>query len=584
VDALWFMCAETAMDVEYASYFDYRHYPLTMPPLENGADPKRHRVAIAGGGPIGMALALGLANYGIPSLLIDADDTVCAGSRAICTSRRSLEIFDRLGVAGRMTDKGLAWTGGRSFYRNTEVFRLRMPHDENQKFPPMINIQQCHIEQYLVEEIEKRRDLIEIRWQTTVTGIATHDDRVSLMVETAKGPYRIDAEWAVACDGARSVIRQALGLKLEGTQYEGRYVIVDIELKSGYPTERRAWFDPPSNPGSTLLMHKQPGNIWRIDYQLRDDEDPDEAVKPENVLPRVRSHLRMIGEREDWRPVWISMYKANALTLPSYRHGRVLFAGDAAHLVPIFGVRGMNSGIDDTHNLAWKLAFVIRGLARDTLLDTYSEERVFATHENLRLATKSTEFMAPPSRGFRVMREAVLSLAAKHEWVRSLIDPRQTSVISFPGSALNAFPRRSHEFSAGPQPGEVLAEYPIEIIDSDAVRHCHLTDLLGPHFTALYFTEAGAVPEALADTMSRITRGAVPFAARVISRESASSGNRMTARDHTGRLFPMYDAAAGSVYLVRPDGHVMARWRAAVAEELDAAIRHALDPKGERDD
>ena len=209
-------------------------------------------------------------------------------------------------------------------------------------------------------------------------------------------------------------MREALGLQLKGTSYEGRYVIVDIELKSDRPTERLAWFDPPSNPGSTILIHIQPDNIWRIDYQLRDDEDPEEAVKPENVIPRVRSHLEMMGETGDWSPIWITIYKAHALSLEDYRHGRVLFAGDAAHLVPIFGVRGANSGIDDADNLAWKLAFVVKGLASDRLLDTYSQERVFATRENLSYGTKTTEFMAPPSFAFELMRHAALSLAVKH--------------------------------------------------------------------------------------------------------------------------------------------------------------------------
>ena len=184
-----------------------------------------------------------------------------------------------------------------------------------------------------------------------------------LAVSTPAGDYALDADWVVAADGGRSFVREALGLKLKGTSYEGRYVIVDILLDSARPTERLAYFDPPCNPGSTVLVHKQPGNVWRIDYQLRDGEDPDAAIKPENVMPRVESLLEMMGETGDWKPIWTGIYKANALTLASYRHGRVLFAGDAAHLVPIFGVRGANSGIDDADNLAWKLAFVVKGLA-----------------------------------------------------------------------------------------------------------------------------------------------------------------------------------------------------------------------------
>src|SRR5919112_4452766 len=340
-----------------------------------------------------------------------------------------------------------------------------MAHDENQKLPPMVNIEQYYIEQFLLDAAEQRSDLIDIRWQTQATRIEAREDGATLRLSTPKGDYTLHTDWLAACDGGRSRVREDLGLQLQGTSYEGRYVIVDIELKSDRPTERLAWFDPPSNPGSTILMHKQPDDIWRIDYQVRDDEDTEEAVKPENVIPRVQSHLEMMGETGDWSPVWITIYKAHALSLEKYRHGRVLFAGDAAHLVPIFGVRGANSGIDDADNLAWKLAFVVKGLASESLLDTYSEERVAAARENLSHGTKSTEFMAPPSFAFDLMRRAVLGLARKHPEVRSLINPLQTAAITYADSRLNAAAEASAAFAAGPVPGAVLAECPLTIVD-----------------------------------------------------------------------------------------------------------------------
>ncbi|MFD2498385.1 FAD-dependent monooxygenase [Rhizorhabdus histidinilytica] len=172
------------------------------------------------------------------------------------------------------------------------------------------------------------------------------------------------AGWVVAADGARSVVRQALGLKLQGDSYEGRYLIADIEVAGvERPVERHVWFDPPSNPGSTVILHVQPDGIWRIDIQLR-DEDGDEMLEEERLLPLLQAQLDMMGVTAGWTLVWKSIYRAHALTLDSYRHGRVMLAGDAAHLVPIFGVRGLNSGIDDAHNLAWKLALVAAGARR----------------------------------------------------------------------------------------------------------------------------------------------------------------------------------------------------------------------------
>jgi 3-(3-hydroxy-phenyl)propionate hydroxylase len=502
----------------------------------------------------------------VASVLIEADDTVCVGSRAICISRRSLEVLAQLGVAKAFLDLGLAWTGGRSYHRDREVFRLQMPHDENQKFPPMINLQQCYAEQFLVDAAQRYGELIDIRWKTRVTAIEPREDGVRLNVQAEQGPYAMDADWVVACDGAHSFVRRSLGLRMQGTQYEGSYVIVDIELKSDYPTERRAWFDPPSNPGSTLLMHKQPHDIWRLDYQLREGEDPDEAVKPENVIPRVASHLRMIGERDDWKLVWISMYRANALTLESYRHGRVLFAGDAAHLVPIFGVRGLNSGLEDAHNLAWKLAGVVRGRAKTGLLDSYSDERVYAARENLRYATKSTEFMAPPSHGFSLMRDAVLGLAHKHAWLRSLINPRQTGAIGFPRSPLNG-PERG-AWRAGPRPGDPLPECPLQVNEGGESRPGFISELLGSGFTLLQFADA-ARPD-------RADVASPPVVAGLTWRTIARQGRTAAALDVSGRAFELYDAEPGAFYLVRPDGHVLARWRTVTPDEIAAVLANVM--------
>jgi 3-(3-hydroxy-phenyl)propionate hydroxylase len=285
-------------------------------------------------------------------------------------------------------------------------------------------------------------------------------------------------------------------------------------------------------------MHRQPRDIWRVDYQLRDDEDPAEAVKPENVLPRVRAHLEWIGERDDWTPVWISAYRANCLTLERYRHGRVLFAGDAAHLVPIFGVRGMNSGIDDAHNLAWKLARVVKGEASGELLESYSSERVLAARENIRQASKSTEFMAPPNAAFRLMRAAALGLAVRDPWFATLINPRQTAAITFERSPLNA--ADSDVLDAGPAPGAVLAECPIAMPEGRR----YLTGLAGPGYTLLAFGPADG------------------DAVRI-----PAAGNEAA--------YALYGAAPAAYYLVRPDGHVAGRWKTFRPDSIRAAMERA---------
>ena len=571
--------------------FEAERFDATLPALNaQRVEQRHHPVVVVGAGPVGLCAALGLAKHGVPSVLVEARDAVCAGSRAICISRRSLEITERLGALEGFLKVGLPWTGGRSFYRDQQVLHFSMPQDQNQKLPPMVNLAQYHIEQILLDRAREHGGLIDIRWQTRVSAIDAQDGGVRLKLSTPEGDYALDAEWLVAADGGRSFVRESLGLPLVGTSYEGRYVIVDILLDSARPTERLAYFDPPCNPGSTVLVHKQPDGVWRIDYQLRDGEDPDEAIKPENVIPRVESLLQMMGERGAWQPIWITIYKANALTLERYRHGRVLFAGDAAHLVPIFGVRGANSGIDDADNLAWKLAFVVKGLASVTLLDSYSSERVAAAHENLHHGTKSTEFMAPPSFAFELMRKAVLGLAVKHPGVRALINPRQTSAITYRDSPLNRAAPASAAFDAGPVPGAVLPECPLMIEGGGgdaAARVGHVTDLLAPAFVALWFVGAIVRAEAstgdrpadeqlLAALSERLAERGVPFALRPV----ADSRGGAYAWDHTGRLYPMFGAEAGTLYLVRPDGHVLARWKglseSEAAREVEAAIEQTL--------
>ena len=537
------------MNPDFVSYFDYTQFAPVLPSLVQGREVAQHPVMIAGGGPIGFALALGLARHGIRSVVLEADDSVCTGSRAGCVTRRTMEIFDQLGLAEPVLRQGLPWAEGWSYFRTTEIFHLQMPVDAEAKFPALVNIQQCYVEQFLLDQIGRYPELIEVRWQNRIQEVVNQDDGVDLAISTPAGDYRAGADWLIAADGAKSTIRKALDLRFTGTRYDGRYVIVDIKMKSDLPAGRRAWFDPPSNPGATLLLHKHRDDLWRFDYQLRDDEDAEEAVKPANVLARVQSHLELMGERNPWQPVWISMYAASCLTLENYRHGRVLLAGDAAHLVPIFGVRGMNSGIDDAYNLAWKLAYVIAGRAGSALLDTYTTERLFAMRENMRHASKSCEFMAPPSAAFKVMRAAVLGLAERHAWIRSLVDPRQSTAIGYPDSPLNG--ADDAPFGAGPAPGENLPDAPA------TPEGQHLSALLGPHFCALVFDSASAA------ALQPLEQDEPPLRVAVIAAQSAAA-RRLAAQP-------------GTVYLVRPDGHVLARWRAVNADAVRRELARCCD-------
>jgi 3-(3-hydroxy-phenyl)propionate hydroxylase len=534
-----------------------------------GADdallPARVSVLICGGGPVGLLLAALLARHGVHALVIEADASYCQGSRAICVSRRSQEIMAWVGADEALVAKGLPWTGGRSYYRGTEVLHFTMPGEPTQRFAPMVNIQQYYIEAY-ADAALKQAGGGEVRWNTRVSAVRPQAQSVDVDVVLADGSTRtVHTDWLVACDGGRSTVRDSLGLQLDGMQYDGRYVIVDIEQDTHRDVERLAWFDPPSNPGSTILMHRQPDNVWRIDYQISDGEDPLEAVKPANVLPRVQSHLDMIGESAPWKPLWISIYNAKCLTLPGYQHGRVLFAGDAAHLVPIFGVRGLNSGLDDAGNLAWKLALVQSGQADESLLDSYTTERLHAARENIAYGAKSTEFMAPPNYGFRLLREAALRLALVEPRVRSLINPRQSLPVEYINSSLNQADS-GDDFSAGVRAGMPAPE--ARLLPYGEISH--LSAYFGSSFAALYFSDHAELPQTLQAVASH--GGSGVGAVRLLRIARTGRPDNTTAVDQLGQAWLRYGATEGALYLIRPDGYVMARWADGRTADLSRAL------------
>lgn len=494
-------------------------------------------ILIVGAGPVGLALAADLSRQGQHPVVIDGKSEIAWSSRAICLSRRSQEIFDRIGAGPAFAAKGLPWSRGKTFYRDRLAFELQMPCTPQDRHAPFINLQQYYTEQYLLDAAGPNI----VRWNHMVRSVEQAADHVLVELDTPDGPKRLKAGWVVAADGARSAVRQALGLKLGGDSYEGRYLIADIEVPGiDRPVERHVWFDPPSNPGSTVILHVQPDNVWRIDIQLSDREG-DETLEEEHLLPLLQAQLDMMGVTADWRLVWKSIYRAHALTLDSYRHGRVMLAGDAAHLVPIFGVRGLNSGIDDAHNLGWKLALVAAGKAPPELLDSYSTERLRATRENLAAATKSTWFMSPPTPGFQRMRDTVLSLSSEHRWASELLNPRQSTAHVYVGSPVVAH----DDCPDGIPPGSVVPNLPVQFGGGNAG---HLHDALAPgRFTLLLF----------ADTLPAGTATSLSLSAADVIVVGGGVGPAII--DTDGAIARLFAADRFPAYLIRPDEHVAAR-------------------------
>lgn len=551
-------------------YFNYHVFPAHTASV-GAAHPERKPVVVVGAGPIGLTTALDLARHGIACVVLASERQVSEGSRAIVFTRRSMEILQQVGVAERVCELGLPWSCGNSFYRNQLVFRMENPHDPDDRYAPMTNLQQPCLEQFLVEAAEAH-PLVELRWGNRVTGLAQHDDFARLSIDTPAGSYELDADWVVAADGARSTLRTLLDLKLEGTAYEGRFVIADIKIDLDLPTERLAYFDPAWNPGNTVLMHREPGDIWRIDYQLPENETPEQALQPESLRARINAQLHMLGvEDPQWEMDWSSVYSARALTLPDYIHKRVIFAGDAAHLLPIFGVRGANTGFQDCHGLVWKLALTLKGLAGPKLLPSYSTERVSAAREIISEAGKSTRFMAPPTAGYRLVRDAVLSLSLTQAFVRPLYHWRTSRPHDYADSVLNCATDDNEHFTAGPRNGAPLLN--IRLAEDD-----YLFDHLGACFYLLYFTDSDCIPSEMIEQANAICSSGVPLQIIAIAQNAQAtiSGADQLIDDTTGRIATKYGITRNGAYLVRPDQHVCARWLQVSTAQLQSAIDTAL--------
>jgi 3-(3-hydroxy-phenyl)propionate hydroxylase len=535
-------------------YFDYPRFAARRAAELDGAT-ARHPVLISGAGPIGMTAALVLARYGIRSVLIDRKDTFNDGSRAICIARPSMHILERIGAVAPFEAKALGWRYGRSYYRGEQIFQLEMAQPPGEKYLPMYNLQQQYIEKYLHEAVAAS-PLIDMRWQCELTGIENHTDGICARISSPEGEYYLDALYLLAADGARSPVRSMLGLRLKGDNYEGRYVIADIRMDHDFPTERRAFFEPAGNPGGTVLIHKQPDDIWRVDYQLREGESEEEALEEQNLRARVGAILRDIGHTTSWELEWWSVYSANTLCLDDYRHGRVFFIGDAAHIVPIFGVRGLNNGLADAENIGWKLALVLHGEADDRLLDSYSPERRGATLDVFANATKSTRFMTPPTRGWRLAREAALSLSLKHEFPRGLANPRQMQPYTYSQSPLTLYTGRDGEFAGGPSCGSVA-------LNAKLADGSHLLDRAGHGMTTILFCAGQPTAEQtiLLEKLHRIDK-------RLVSLVVGTQGGPNTIADADGEIGRLYAAASGTLYLLRPDLHIAGRWKNAVAAEI----------------
>ncbi|MEM9349752.1 MAG: FAD-dependent oxidoreductase [Pseudomonadota bacterium] len=521
----------------YPLAFKLYPYAKSADQVANGA--VRHPIVIAGGGPIGLALALDLGLKGQPVVVLDDHEGVGLGSRAICFAKRTLEICHRLGAGAEMLEKGVVWQKGRVFRDRDEVFSFDLLPESGHRCPAFINLSQIHFEKFLHEAVERANAngaQIDIRGKNRVDAVEVGKDGVSLEIMTPDGPYTVIADYLIACDGARSPIRDMMGLGFEGRVFEDNFLIADVKMKADFPTERWFWFEPWFKSGSSALLHKQPDDIWRIDFQLGWDIDRDEEMKEENIRARVDA---MLGD-VDYELDWCSIYTFQCRRMEKFRHGRVIFAGDSAHQVSPFGARGANSGVQDADNLGWKLDAVLRGDAGDGLLDSYDEERRLAADENILNSTRATDFLTPKTPVSQMFRDAVLDLAERHAFARPIINSGRLSV----PSVYDASPLNGADFG-GPgrtRPGAPCPDAP--------VGNQFLLDRLPGEFCVLALN---------ADVETSLP---------VISLSDTEISSELRER--------YMGSAHSAVYLLRPDQHVAARWENVTSAEIEDARKRAL--------
>ena len=529
-------------------------------------------VVVVGAGPVGLTAALRFAGLGVDALVLERGDGLRReGSKALCMQRETLEAWQRVGVGQAVADRGVSWSLGRTYFRDRELFETRLPHS-SEHFPPFVNVSQTEVEDALLARAD---DLgVDVGWSREVSGLEQDDAGVTLHVTTPDGPSQLRARYVVAADGVRSRVRDLLGLEFPGHTFPDRFLIADVRADLPFPDERRFWFDPPFNPGRTVLVHPQPDGVWRIDWQVPATVDVEEERRSGALDTRVRA---VVGDA-DYELVWLTSYLFSQRLVERMRVGRVFLAGDAAHQMSPFGARGMNSGVADVENLAWKLAAVSSGAAPEGLLDSYDAERHPAAAENLAVTDATMRFMVPSTRARLLGRDAVLRMSGRSRRVRARVNSGRLAA--------------PHRYTASPvvapSGGGVAPDAPCTGQDTDGRPVSRVRELFGRDLVALVVPPVGmavqdgpehgvpehGVPEhGLPGLVGAGAEQAARLPGARVVRLVGAPASPGEIGDSAGAVRAAY---APGVHLVRPDGYVAEHLPSVPAADLASRAAAAL--------
>jgi 2-polyprenyl-6-methoxyphenol hydroxylase-like FAD-dependent oxidoreductase len=536
-------------------------------------------VLVVGAGPVGLTLACELLRYGIPCRVIDQNEgpTPLSQSRALAIQARTMEALENVGAAEGILAQGRKVHGMSGYHRGERIIHLTFDFDAlDTPYPFVITLRQGQTERILIDVLKSRGG--EVEWQTRLTTLQ-NDSSVRAMLSGTDGKQQTaSARWLVGCDGARSTVRHALNLPFQGTEYEETFVLADVRVDWDQPDDEVAFVvSSESQIGAFPLP--EPGR-WRL-------VDPSGTVvsdDPQHAAEHFQSLLNSNGfpGAHVSDPVWFSTFRIHRRVADRFRVGNCMVAGDAAHIHSPAGGQGMNTGIQEACNLAWKLGLVRAGTARDSekLLDSYEAERRPIALDVLRGTDLVTRAITLRNPLLEMLRNRVASFLSEFDFVKQRISVgiselgvnyRRSPIVAEDrpraGMSLREFP--------GPRAGDRVPDVRLDAAaNGQAAR---LFDLLrGTRHHLLLFDDGrgsadvlenlGVIARHVRDRLgSRIEPRIVIGAA---SRPKTLSWDGPVVLDTDGALHHRFGADAPCLYLIRPDGYVGYRSASADADKL----------------
>lgn len=494
-------------------------------------------VLVIGGGPVGLMTALALKFYGIDFQLFEEDGAFSSDTKAGTILTRTIEAFRRYGVDRAVLSQALRLDEIGEIERATNVRRASVMTEnlmEETRFPFVINIPQHHLEPVLARALtDHRADAVHLGHR--LVSFAQTADGVTASFETPQGPREVEGSYLIACDGGRSTVRGQLGVEVEGTSLDVRYMLVDIKVDLDFSNPRDypylAYF---ADPQEWMILVRQP-HCWRFLFPLA--AGAVEAT-PAELEAKVRHFIGEVGSLEVLNTV---TYRVHHRIAGRWRSGRVFLAGDAAHLITPMWALGLNTGVLDAINLPWRLAWVLRGWGDDSLLDGYErEQRPLAAHGSGEMAEAARKRMDGET--------ATTAAMSGSDWANAMTRSMLGVRLDVDGGGLWSIVKTER---GAIRIGDRVPDMPL--FDGGGGR-AYLHDLCDDSFVALYFTDVRRRPRLPALDLPGLRSFAV-------SRWDAPLDSDLRDRallDIGGRVQSRLGCATDTVILLRPDDHVAA--------------------------